>query len=196
MIAGPNGSGKSTLIDLLGKAGIVFGEYLNADDIARTLSGTPQEAALAAQVQVRERRQQALDERRDHSFETVLSHPSHLDHLKLARQAGFDIIVYFVATDDPAINAGRVANRVVHGGHDVPQDRIETRYHRSLANLRLALPIANEAAVFDNSLPDDPMRMLATFSDGRMLQVIEEAQSPIWWRQFLRDRLADISPIP
>lgn len=194
MIAGPNGSGKSTLIERLGESGVAFGEYLNADDIARHLQGTPQETSVAAQIEVRRRRQQALDERRDHTFETVLSHPSHLDHLRLARQAGFDVVVYFVATDDPFINIGRVANRVAHGGHDVPAERIEARYHRSLANLKLALAFAHEAVVFDNSLPGSPMQALATFSDGRMERLVEDARAPVWWREFLRDRLADLGP--
>lgn len=194
MIAGPNGSGKSTLIERLGESGVAFGEYLNADDIARHLQGTPQETSVAAQIEVRRRRQQALDERRDHTFETVLSHPSHLDHLRLARQAGFDVVVYFVATDDPFINIGRVANRVAHGGHDVPADRIEARYHRSLANLKLALAFAHEAVVFDNSLPGSPMQALAKFSDGRMERLVEDARAPVWWREFLRDRLADLGP--
>lgn len=192
MIAGPNGSGKSTLIEHLAGAGIAFGEYLNADDIARKMRGTPQETSLAAQIEVRERRQKALDERRDHTFETVLSHTSHLDHLRLARQIGFDVVLYFVATDDPLINIGRVANRVMHGGHAVPADRIEARYHRSLANLKLALAIAHEAVVFDNSLPGSPMLPLAKFSDGRMVTCIEEAHAPVWWRAFLRDRLTDV----
>ena len=191
MIAGPNGSGKSTLIERLGEAGVTFGEYLNADDISRQLQGTPHETSLAAQIEVRKRRQKALDEQRDHTFETVLSHPSHLDHLRLARQAGFDVVVYFVATDDPFINMGRVANRVLHGGHDVPRDRIEARYHRSLANLDLALPIAHEAVVFDNSLPGNPMQPLAKFNDGRMELLVEEALAPVWWREFLRARLTD-----
>ena len=194
MIAGPNGSGKSTLIERLGESGVAFGEYLNADDIARHLQGTPQETSVAAQIEVRRRRQQALDERRDHTFETVLSHPSHLDHLRLARQAGFDVVVYFVATDDPFINIGRVANRVAHGGHDVPAERIEARYHRSLANLKLALAFAHEAVVFDNSLPGSPMQALAKFSDGRMERLVEDARAPVWWREFLRDRLADLGP--
>ena len=194
MIAGPNGSGKSTLIERLGESGVAFGEYLNADDIARHLQGTPQETSVAAQIEVRRRRQQALDERRDHTFETVLSHPSHLDHLRLARQAGFDVVVYFVATDDPFINIGRVANRVAQGGHDVPAERIEARYHRSLANLKLALAFAHEAVVFDNSLPGSPMQALATFSDGRMERLVEDARAPVWWREFLRDRLADLGP--
>jgi predicted ABC-type ATPase len=70
MIAGPNGSGKSTLIALLMAAGIDFGEYLNADDIAHGMHGDPVHVAAAAQAEVRHRREQALLQRRNYSFET------------------------------------------------------------------------------------------------------------------------------
>jgi len=181
MIAGPNGSGKSTLTQILAGQGIDLGEYLNADDIARGIEGTAETVANLAQIEVRRLRQSALDERRDHCFETVLSHPSHIDHLRRARDAGFVVAVYFVATDDPLINVGRVANRVKHGGHDVPKDRVIARYHRSLGHLALAMSVANEGAIFDNSSAVDPMRPLATLCEGRLRELLTPAEAPCWW---------------
>ena len=186
MIAGPNGSGKSTLTNILTGQGINFGEYLNADEIAQGIEGTAEIVTNLAQIEVRRLRQSALDEGRDHSFETVLSHPSHIDHLRQARDAGFAVAVYFVATDDPLINVGRVANRVVHGGHDVPHDRVIARYHRSLGHLALAMSVADEAAIFDNSSTTDPMRVLATLSEGRFLEPLGPSGTPCWWRD-IRD---------
>lgn len=183
MIAGPNGSGKSSLTQILTGQGIGFGEYLNADDIARELEGPADFVADRAQAEVRRLRQLALDEGRDHSFETVLSHPSHIDHLRRARDAGFTVTVYFVATEDPLINIGRVANRVVHGGHDVPHDRVIARYHRSLGHLALAMSVAHEGAIFDNSSTADPMRLLATLVDGRFRELVPPALAPLWWRE-------------
>ncbi|MEI6641148.1 MAG: AAA family ATPase [Novosphingobium sp.] len=185
MIAGPNGSGKSTLIEQLRLGGFDLGEYLNADDIAKHLSGSAQETAAAAQQEVRVKRHAAVRDRRDHAFETVLSHPSHVEHLKLAKSAGFAVNVYFVATDDPLINIGRVASRVRHGGHDVPRDRIEARYHRSIANLKLALAVADQAAVFDNSYSDKPLRLLAIMLGGQITQIIGEEDAPLWWQELL-----------
>jgi predicted ABC-type ATPase len=182
MIAGPNGSGKSTLIALLAATGIDFGEYLNADDIAHGMDGDPAYVAAAAQAEVRHRREQALRQRRNHSFETVLSHPSHLDHLRLARTAGFRVIVYFVSTEDAFINIGRVQNRVLHGGHDVPQTRIVSRFIRSLDNLPGALAIAHEGAVFDNSSAKQPMRQLVQLLDGKF-RTFEEEDLPLWWQE-------------
>lgn len=160
MIAGPNGSGKSTLKALLEKRGAGFGIYLNADDIARTLDGDPESVAKEAQRIVREGRDAALYERRDYSWETVMSHPSHIGHLRLARSLGYETRLFYVATDDPLNNVGRVADRVARGGHAVPTDRIVDRYTKSLALLGDALRASDHARVFDNSDPDRPFRPL------------------------------------
>jgi predicted ABC-type ATPase len=184
MIAGPNGSGKSTLIEMLRKQGIDFGVYLNADDIARTMQGNGANVAAEAQKEVRRLRALAVEEKKDHTFETVLSHPSHIDHLRYAKSTGFEVVVYFVATDDPLINIGRVANRVERGGHDVPSDRIVARYHRSIANLAEALAVADEGAVFDNSSQSETMRLIARWEDGQLVQTQSETRRPIWWHQF------------
>ena len=161
VIAGPNGSGKSTLISKLLAEGIALGEYLNADDIAANLTGPPDEIAREAQQIVRDRRIAALREGRDHSFETVMSHVSHIDYMHEARLAGFEVRLFFVATEDPVINLGRVDNRVTHGGHGVPADRVVARYHRSIGNLPAAMLASDQCRIFDNSSADRPLRRLA-----------------------------------
>lgn len=161
VIAGPNGSGKSTLTNMLMDRGVALGEYFNADEIARDLVGPPEEVSRLAQQLVRDQREAALAQGRDHAFETVMSHPSHIAYMARAASAGFEVRLYFVATDDPVINLDRVANRVVRGGHNVPEDRIVGRYHRCLANLRDAISSATHCEIFDNSSSDSPMRLLA-----------------------------------
>ena len=52
--------------------------------------------------------------------ETVFSHPSKIDFIKKAKENGFKINLYFIATRNPLINQERVENRVKSGGHDVP----------------------------------------------------------------------------
>jgi len=161
VIAGPNGSGKSTLTNQLVSGGINFGEYFNADDIAREMSGSPQGIAAAAQQVVREQRAAALRDRRSHCFETVMSHHSHIDYMLEARDAGFETRLFFVATEDPSINLDRVRNRVLHGGHPVPAERVIERYHRCLAHLPDAIRAASESVIYDNSSARRSLRPLA-----------------------------------
>jgi predicted ABC-type ATPase len=192
MIAGPNGSGKSTLIRELGRMGIPFGRYLNADDIAATMSGDPQIVAAAAQQLVRERRAEAIKGRLDHSFETVMSHPSHIDHLLAARAAGFQTRLFFVATEHPFINEGRVANRVKHGGHDVPLEKISERYHRCLANLPAAIAVADEGLIYDNSEIDEPFRVLARIVE-RNIETLLSKSPPLWSQQYIRAHSVELA---
>ena len=189
MIAGPNGSGKSTLTKLLVASGLDFGEYLNADDIAATMDGPPDTVASRAQAEVRSRREAALLDCRNYSFETVMSHPSHVEHLRKAKAAGYDVLVYFVATDDPWINQGRVANRVIQGGHDVPRDRITARYHRCLANLPAAIAVADHGLIFDNSSAEKPMLALAKIEDGRVVRRLNSANYASWFVGVLQSML-------
>lgn len=66
------------------------------------------------------------------TFETVMSFPDKVEFLQKAQQVGFRTYLYFVATEDPAINIDRVRHRVEMGGHPVDEDKIVSRYARSL----------------------------------------------------------------
>ena len=83
--------------------------------------------------------------RESFSFETVTSHQSKVDQLRVARAAGFRTYLYYFATEDPAINFDRVRLRVARGGHGVPERKIVERYHESLALLREAIRHADRA---------------------------------------------------
>src|SRR5262249_30257746 len=124
MVAGPNGSGKTTLTRALVEGEFEFGEYINPDEIARELACSDFERAARAQAIADQRRAACIADKRSFSFETVMSHPSKVEVLHQARDAGFRIKLFFVSIDDPRTNIERVALRVAQGGHDVPIDRI------------------------------------------------------------------------
>jgi predicted ABC-type ATPase len=86
------------------------------------------------------------------SFETVFSHAGKLEFMKEAVDAGYKVYLYFVCTESPEINKFRVKKvRVKEGGHDVPEDKIESRYYRSLELLFDAAQISYQTFFFDNS---------------------------------------------
>lgn len=85
------------------------------------------------------------------TFETVMSSPDKVEFIKMARTKGYRTYLYFVATEDPAININRVANRVSDGGHGVPEDKIVERYWRTLGLLPEAIQASSRAYLFDNS---------------------------------------------
>lgn len=113
------------------------------------------------------------------SQETVFSHPSKVEALRQAKEQGFRTYLYFVATESPQINAFRVRDRVFKGGHDVPADKIVSRFERSLRNVAPALPFLSRAFFFDNSGRE--MRYIASFDETRGWTLKDSVQSTPKW---------------
>jgi predicted ABC-type ATPase len=151
MFAGPNGSGKSTITQAFRDRGLFPANYVNADDIARTLAGSLEEIGYQAAQMAEVKRQELMQQRQSLAFETVMSHPSKLALLEQANLLGYRVMLVFVGTNNPQINVERVALRVRQGGHDVPIDKIIARYDRTLQLLPKAVELAHVAYIFDNS---------------------------------------------
>jgi len=181
VIAGPNGAGKTTVTERLRVDRWSEGvEYINPDEIARdrfgdwTERGAGPDAARWSEV----RRGGLLTARAGIAFETVFSTTDKLDFVRRARLAGYFVRVFFVGTDSPIINAGRVAQRVMKGGHTVPIEKIVSRFAKSLANLPHVIPLADRVYVFDNSRDDDDARLCARCVDGMVRKIYRAL--PAW----------------
>jgi predicted ABC-type ATPase len=174
VIAGPNGAGKTTVTTRLRADHWSDGvEYLNPDDIARDRFGdwNAPDAVLSAARWAEARREELLAQRRGIAFETVFSVADKVEFLRRARRAGYFVRVFFIGTSDPRINAARVADRVIRGGHTVPIEKIVRRYERSMANLPLAISIAHRVYVFDNSIDGAESRLCSRTQDGMLRKV-------------------------
>jgi predicted ABC-type ATPase len=97
--------------------------------------------------------------------------PDKLDFVARAKTAGYFVRVFFIGTNDPPINAARVAGRVMAGGHTVPIEKIISRYGRSMANLTAAIDIADRVYVYDNSVDAVEARLCARTADGLLRKV-------------------------
>ena len=119
------------------------------------------------------------------TFETVFSHPSKIDFIRRARECGYRTYLYFVATRSPEINISRVRGRVEKGGHDVPEDKIVSRYHKSLHNVKGAMPFLTRGYFFDNSW-EEMTWVLEYNEEDKSLSAYTE--TPEWLcRLFLED---------
>lgn len=173
IVAGPNGAGKTSITEQLLRHEWMGGcEYVNPDYIARDEFGdwNAPDAVSKAAVRAEEVRERCLREGRSLAFETVLSMPDKIAFIQRAKQAGFFVRLFFVGTDNPAINAKRVALRVMEGGHDVPISKIIARYTRSLANCSVAARIADRAYIYDNSVDNAPARLLFRTGNGKLIK--------------------------
>ena len=143
VFAGPNGSGKSTFTELL-KPLI---NYINADEIKKNLKCSDLEAAQLAERQ----REENLEQMSEFCFETVLSTERNIKLLQKARQRGYFIRCYYILTADPMINVLRVKSRVEAGGHDVPEEKIITRYDKALDLVKDLVKLCDVCHIYDNS---------------------------------------------
>jgi predicted ABC-type ATPase len=128
---------------------------LNPDEIERKECShipDPVKRSFAAQKICEEKRARYLTEGRTFAFETVGSHPSRYKFMRQAHHRGYDVELFFISTENPEINVLRVAHRVMEGGHEVPRDKIISRWHRTMNMLPEYLQSCDSAQVVDNSL--------------------------------------------
>jgi predicted ABC-type ATPase len=134
-------------------------------------------------------RNKLIEIREDFTFETVMSSPDKIEFLKKAKRAGYKTYLYFLCTKSPSINISRVKDRFLNrGGHDVCEDKIISRYYRSLDLLKDAVKNSNRSYIFDNSEPGDinnppPMLFVAEGHDGEILDAkVDEV--PDWFDKY------------
>ena len=133
-------------------------------------------------------RQKLLLTGRSFSFETVMSSPDKIAFLRKAQARGYRTYLYYIATEDPAINISRVQHRVRMGGHPVPSDKIVSRYARSLALLDEAIRYSHRAYIFDNSAHE--WVWLAEITHGKDLELHCE-QLPQWFQIAVWDKFSE-----
>lgn len=178
-LAGPNGSGKTSFYHaFLQPAGLRF---VNADGLMRELHvDAYQAAALADAI-----RHELVNQRESFVFETVFSDPvgDKRRFLRDAVRAGYTVVLCFIRISSPNVSEERVAMRVTQGGHDVPTEKLISRFPRTLTNLMAAIQDLPHILVFDNDDLETPFRHVATFRDGKPVEVHKPI--PQWLRRAL-----------
>ena len=179
LLAGSNGAGKSTLAELI-LIPRTHLPFVNADVLAERLWPGDRDEQSRRAMQVSElaaqERERLLASGASFITETVFSHPSKLELLRTAQQAGYTVSLHIVMVpEDLAVE--RVADRVAAGGHSVPESKIRGRYGRLWELVAQARGIADRADFYDNSSLDRPLRRVAVFEYG---QPVGEPDWPIW----------------
>ncbi len=86
------------------------------------------------------------------AFETTLSGLAYLKHISKWRALGYHVSLYFLALPTADLALKRVRERVIQGGHNIPEDVIRRRFVSGLANFELHYRFAvNAWAYFDNA---------------------------------------------
>ena len=191
VIAGPNGSGKTSTTRLVIKH--EWAEqcvYINPDEIAQSKFGDWNDVnAVRQAVEYCETwREQLLQERKDLIFETVLSSDGKVDFLKRAKEAGYFIRMFFICTESPTINAARIANRVLEGGHDVPIQKIISRYQKAILNAIKVARFVDRAYFYDNSINNQNAQILFRTTNGKVIKQYSDSL-PCWADKILKEMI-------
>jgi predicted ABC-type ATPase len=104
----------------------------------------------------------------------------HFGAIREAQEAGFDFKIFYVGTEDPNLNMGRVLLRVSNGGPFAALARIADDYADGLKHLPDARKLADDLMLFDNTAHGRGHRLVAHFHAGELMKL---ARSVPKWAQ-------------
>jgi predicted ABC-type ATPase len=114
-------------------------------------------------------------------IESNLAKDSEYDWVQRMKNAGYDVVLYYLCTDYPdEVHVKRVHERVAEGGHDVPENIIHHRYKMSLLYLKTKLSLFTEAYLIDNQ---ETAIQKAFLQNGNLVK--KEEDIPDWVQQSL-----------
>ena len=141
IIAGPNGAGKTTFaLEYMPQvAGCT--RFINVDLIAAGLSPlAPERELLAASRLFLQEIEERIAAHEGFAFETTLAGRTYLRLVERLHTEGWRVELLYLALPSVEMSKLRVAERVAHGGNNIPVTDIERRFPRSLSHLRRGKP--------------------------------------------------------
>ena len=167
-IAGSNGSGKSTFYTAALKPFLNL-PFVNADEISKGLLSPASDArSLEAAMLAESQRKALVADRQSFIFETVFSDSEgqKVAFLLELQNAGYLVQLIFIGIQSSNVSQARVIDRVQRGGHDVPDDRITSRFPKTLENLRRAMAQIENILLVDNNQADKPFMPIMILQKG------------------------------
>jgi len=183
-IMGTNGSGKTTITERFLEHGwLGNATYVNPDIIAQEKFGgwDNKESFVKAANYAQEIRENCIKNKQSLVFETVFSTDEKIKFVKKALEASFFIRFFFIATEGPEINASRIASRIMKGGHNVPLDKIISRYYKSIVNCARVINLVDRVYVYDNSVDERSPKLVFRVKNNKGSQVLKKYEIlPNW----------------
>ena len=158
IIAGPNGAGKTTFANAFLPGEAQCRRFINADLIAAGLSpfAPDAQAIKAGRLMLQE---MAACVARDESFafETTLAGVAYLRHIEDWRSRGYHVRLLYLGLTSVDTAIARVAERVRHGGHGIPEQVIRRRFEAGRKNFDRYYRKAVDAWVLYDSTGKEPV---------------------------------------
>ncbi len=190
IIAGPNGAGKTSSLTLetQDKTNIILKNgtkvaFINTDIIAAKLfpqnkgeyGYSEQRKAGASALTLQK---QFIQKRQSFAVESTLSGKQINSLITQAKAAGYEISLFYVAVNSKAIQAERIRNRVIEGGHNVLLEDAQRRYDRSIKNLNNLIAFVDKVVIYDNS--GHKKRHLASIQNNKVSKL--NNNPPPWFK--------------
>lgn len=155
ILGGANGVGKTTWYNTALKNGDIDPSlsFINVDNIIlnQFQGNYSYENDIKAKGIAKERIAELIKNKESFIMEANLAKTADYDLLNSYRNAGYEIELYFLSTNNVEINKGRVLQRVQEGGHDVAPSIIEHRHKIALTYLKSKILEFNKATLYDTS---------------------------------------------
>jgi predicted ABC-type ATPase len=154
IIAGPNGAGKTTFArEYLSEDEMRF-VFVNADEIARNLtleSGIQNRLDIRAGRLMLERIDELISAGAHLALETTLATLTYAHKIPAWRKRDYNVSLVYLRLNSIAESLDRVRRRVEAGGHNIPPEVIERRFHKSINYFEtIYKPIVNHWYVWES----------------------------------------------
>ena len=153
IIAGPNGAGKTVFATEFLPNEANCPTFINADLIAAGLSPfRPEAAAVGAGRLMLKLMRDYVRQGESFAFETTLSGRGYVRSIRNWREQGYHVQLIFLRLRTPEMAIERVKQRVLEGGHDVPEDVIRRRFEAGWHNFRtIYSDLVDDWKLYENS---------------------------------------------
>ncbi len=170
IIAGPNGAGKTTFARKFLPYFADCKNFVNADLIAQGMSPfAPELVAMRAGRLMLEEIDLLKKRGADFGFETTLSGQGHLKVIRQLRDHGYAVSLFYLWVPTADVAVSRVRERVIEGGHDVPEVDVRRRFESSVRNFLVHYRQAVDSwFLFDNS-PEPPEAIALNDQSGLVI---------------------------
>lgn len=179
IFAGVNGAGKSTLYQT--NQQMFDMPRINMDEIVKEFGSwkNQQDVMKAGKIAVR-RWNDYITKGVSFNQETTLCGKSILKNIILAKEKGYLIEMYYVGVGSVEIAKERVKMRVLAGGHGIPEEDIERRYYKSIAQLKKLISLCDIVEIYDNT---EAFNKIMSYEKGVCVQSVIEL--PEWAKVLL-----------
>lgn len=182
IIAGVNGSGKSTLYQLLDN--IKDMERVNTDEIVRSFGDwrVGADVVKAGKIAVN-KINEFFDRGISFNQETTLCGRSILKNIDKAKKLGYRIELHYIGVNSVDIAKSRIAYRVEHGGHGIPDKDVERRYYESFEQLKNVMDKCDMIVLYDNT--EAFSRFAIITNDG---SILSDDKVPKWYKDYVEEK--------